>query len=193
MYKNIKEVTGKRNWNNSQAIKTKDGRTVVEENEIRTRWEEYIKELYNDERGQKPIKTNNEGPPILKEEIKAALNKMKKNKATGPDNIETEMLEAAGESGIKTLTEIANIIYQTGKLPEDMYRSIFITIPKKGRNNRMRSTQNNKSNKPCNKADTESTAEQSKKQNTDEDSGRTIWFQRRKRMQKCRLHTKNAK
>ena len=45
--------------------------------EILNRWEEYIAELYDDERNERPeIKKALEGPPITKDEIKHAVKKI---------------------------------------------------------------------------------------------------------------------
>ena len=56
---------------------------------------------------------------------------MKKNKAPGPDGITTEMIKALDDFGIEKITILANEIYDNGKIPEDLSRSIFIMIPKK--------------------------------------------------------------
>lgn len=40
------------------------------------------------------------------------------------------MLEALDELGIKITTEIANKVYSTGELTDQMCQSVFITIPK---------------------------------------------------------------
>ena len=37
----------------------------------------------------------------------------------------------SGDFGIKKIVELANTIYNTGYIPQDMYKSIFIAIPKK--------------------------------------------------------------
>ncbi len=100
--------------------------------EVLERWTEYIGELFHDNRGQKPtISKTLDGPQILKEEVKLALSKMKKNKAAGPDDIVVEMLTSLEEFGIEKLTEIVNEIYDSGEIPEDLSKSIFIALPKK--------------------------------------------------------------
>ena len=53
----------------------------MEKDEILNRWSEYVEDLFKDDRDTKPeIKTNIEGPPMLKEEVKAAINKRKREK-----------------------------------------------------------------------------------------------------------------
>ena len=56
---------------------------------------------------------------------------MKTNKAAGPDGIVTEMVTALDDFGIEKLTEVTNEIYESGEIPEDLSKSIFIALPKK--------------------------------------------------------------
>ena len=51
-------------------------------------------------------------------------------KAPGPDDITMKMLMAAGGRGVTEVTNLANIMYSEGRFPEQMYKSIFFTIPK---------------------------------------------------------------
>ena len=41
------------------------------------------------------------------------------------------MIKALGDFGIEKLTIMANEIYDTGKIPQDLSKSIFIALPKK--------------------------------------------------------------
>ena len=41
------------------------------------------------------------------------------------------MILASGNFGLRKIVELANKIYDTGYIPKEMYRSIFIAIPKK--------------------------------------------------------------
>ena len=56
---------------------------------------------------------------------------MKKGKAPGPDDITVEHIEALEEFGKDKLTIFLNEIYDTGLIPSDMSKSIFIALPKK--------------------------------------------------------------
>ena len=67
---------------------------------------------------------------ILLFEVRAALKKMRNNKAPGPDGITTETINALDDFGIDNITKLANEISDNGKIPEDLCRSIFIMIPK---------------------------------------------------------------
>uniref|UniRef100_A0A3P8SQG9 Reverse transcriptase domain-containing protein n=1 Tax=Amphiprion percula TaxID=161767 RepID=A0A3P8SQG9_AMPPE len=104
----------------------------MEKEKILERWSQYIEELFEDDRKGKPsISKSIDGPKILKSEVRAAMHKMKKNKAAGPDGITVEQLTALDEFGIDKVTEIMNQIYDSGEIPEDMEKSIFIALPKK--------------------------------------------------------------
>ncbi|GFO10081.1 endonuclease-reverse transcriptase [Plakobranchus ocellatus] len=56
---------------------------------------------------------------------------MKNGKATGPDNIAAEQIKALDEFGINKITELLDEIYETGEIPKEMLKSIFIALPKK--------------------------------------------------------------
>ena len=95
---------------------------------------EYTQELYNDDREGYNFEEEGDdyqGLPILQSEVEAALKVMRPGKAVGEDGIAVEMLEVLGEWGVEVVTKIANCIYDTGGIPNQMAQSVFITIPKK--------------------------------------------------------------
>ena len=118
MYERIKALSGRNTRTCSACIKAKDGQILVDDEDIMKRWSEYIAELFEDDRGERPIvRRNMDGPRIMESEIRAAMKKMKQNKACGPDGINIEILEALEGFGITTLTRIANEIYEAGDKP----------------------------------------------------------------------------
>ena len=95
-------------------------------------WAEYTKELYDDDRKEIDVMKNNfPRPPIMKYEVRAAIKMMKHVKALGPDDVAMEEVEALGEFGIEKVTDVLNEIYDTGDIPTEMSKSIFIALPKK--------------------------------------------------------------
>ena len=87
---------------------------------------------YYDERGAKPpIMKNFEGPPRMKDDVRKAVKLMKKRKTAGPDKITVEMIESLDEFGMDMLTDFLNAIYDSGEMPSDLSKSIFIALPKK--------------------------------------------------------------
>ena len=105
----------------------------MEQDQIKGRWTEYINSTYSDtERKDKPVigKQMN-GNPITREEVRDAMKQMKKNKAVGNDEIAFEMIEALGNFGHDKITDIANIVYESENVPDEMIESLFIALPKK--------------------------------------------------------------
>ena len=86
MHKKIKELTRRGACTSAGCIKSNEGEILMDKEEVLERWTEYIGELFNDERIEKPsIRKNVDGPKILKSEVKSAISRMKNNKAAGPD------------------------------------------------------------------------------------------------------------
>ena len=132
MYERIKAVTNRKRLHTGNSIKKKNGTVAMEENEVMDRWKEHVEELFEDVRDeQMQLDVRMEGPPILKEEIERAMQKMKAGKSTGGDKVNIEMLNAVKTFSIEKITKLANTIYEDGNLTEEMCKSIFITIPKK--------------------------------------------------------------
>ena len=132
MYENIREIAGVKRPYRGETIKDKNGNILTDIDEVIKRWEEYVKELFNDIRGEKPeIRTEMSGPPILRAEVELAAKCMKKGKAVGDDGLMIEMVETAGDFAIEKITDLANKIYNTGYIPKMMQESSFIAIPKK--------------------------------------------------------------
>ena len=127
----IKDVSGKKACSSSGCIKAKDGSILMDKEDILERWSEYVQELFEDARGQMPkINKAMEGPPILKAEVSAALRKMKSGKASGPDDFPVEAITAIEDLGIDVTTRLFNTIYESGEIPTEMCKSVFITLPK---------------------------------------------------------------
>ena len=62
--------------------------------------------------------------------MKLRIKKLKKNKACGPDGILAEMIQATEELSSKEITDIANDIYDSGEIPTELVKSIFVALPK---------------------------------------------------------------
>ena len=68
-----------------------------------------------------------------KEEVKKATQSKKKGKAIASGEISTEILRALDDQNIDVITNLCNIIYNSGVIPSDLKQSIFITLPKKSK------------------------------------------------------------
>ena len=131
MHSKIKDIKGTKGCTAFNCIKAKDGNLLMEREDVLNRWSEYIEDMFQDDRGEKPIiKRDMDGPPILKEEVSATIRKMKHGKAVGPDNIPIEVFAVQEDIGIVFLTKLLNTIYDSGKIPKVLAKSVFITLPK---------------------------------------------------------------
>ena len=132
MHKKIKEVIGKKRVAKGNVIKNKEGVIVMKIEDVLKRWEEHVKDLFEDNRGERPrLHIPMTGPELLDEEIISVIKSFKKGKSPGNDEVTIEMILASGEFGMRKIAELARKIYETGYIPKEMYKSIFITIPKK--------------------------------------------------------------
>ena len=84
--KRIKKLKRKKFTNSSGIIKDKDVTILFEENDIKRRWLEYVKELYDEpNRSAHPLYFEEplNGPILLKSEIQNAFSSMRNDKALG--------------------------------------------------------------------------------------------------------------
>ncbi len=79
----------------------------------------------------KPSDMSEEDAPFLMSEMECALVSMSSGKSTGIDGVATEMLQAMDKEAKQRILELLNEVYETGDMPEDFIKSIFIAIPKK--------------------------------------------------------------
>ena len=119
-------------------IQDRSGKCLTGEREILNRWTEYCTELYNHKANGDPSVLDcpqtitEDNHPILRKEVEAAAQSLKKGNSAGVNNIPAELVQAGGEDVITALTTICNKIWQTGKWPTPWTQSLVITLPKKG-------------------------------------------------------------
>ena len=70
--------------------------------------------------------------PILRREVEAAGQSLKKGKSVRVHNIPAELVQAGGEDVITALTTICDKIWQTGEWSTPWTQPLVITLPKKG-------------------------------------------------------------
>ena len=72
-------------------------------------------------------------PDILECEVKWALERITRNKASGDDGILVELFQILKDDAVKVLHSVCQQIWKTQQWPqEDWNRSVFIPVPKKG-------------------------------------------------------------
>ncbi|XP_071700649.1 uncharacterized protein [Rutidosis leptorrhynchoides] len=101
----------RRDLDNIKFIKNEAGQTLVKEDEIRKRWEEYFSSLFVGGRPERhedlqdsdieQSQNNMDYERISQEEVKLALRKMGRNKSVGPDQIPIEAWRCLGDVGVR--------------------------------------------------------------------------------------------
>ena len=96
-------------------IKDRNGRDLIEAEDIKKRWQEYT-ELYNkdlhDPDNQDGVITHLE-PDILEYEVKWALESITMNKINGGDGIPVELSQILKDDAVKVLHSICQQIWKT--------------------------------------------------------------------------------
>ena len=132
MYSKVNDIIKKKKSNKNIAIKKADGTIAMDIEDVKTRWNEYVSELYHDVRPEEnDIEiVNDEGPEIMRSEVEAAIKEMKAGKAVGGDGVAAEALQALGDFAIDQLTSLFQQIYQSGNIIDEMCDSVFVALPK---------------------------------------------------------------
>ena len=140
MYEKTKEFGGReRKAVRSFGIEDSRGQLISGQAEMLKVWESYIGELYDKEHRPQHINIEREdvidederGPSILTTEVEKAIKDMKRNKATGDDDVPADLLKEIGNKGLKVITKLINKIYETGKWPKDFLNVTMVAIEKK--------------------------------------------------------------
>ena len=99
------------------------------------RWTEYCSELYNHEANGDPSVLNctetdtKDDHPILRREVEAAVQSLKKGKSAGVDKIPAGLVKAGGEDVITTLTTICNKICNAVFLADGYTEEKSVPLP----------------------------------------------------------------
>ncbi|XP_019236372.1 PREDICTED: RNA-directed DNA polymerase from mobile element jockey-like, partial [Nicotiana attenuata] len=123
-----------------RCIKDEDGRVLMEEAQIRPRWQSYFHKLLNEEGGGNIVLGqlgHSESHRdfmycrrIKVEEVVGAMGKMSRGKAPGPDEIPVEFWRYAGRAGLEWLTGLFNVIFKTKRMPDEWRWSTMVPVYK---------------------------------------------------------------
>ena len=91
-------------------------------------WENYITELYDlpnrpeslEVEREEEVDADEKDPYILQSELGRAIKEIRNKKTTGNDDVLGDVLKLLGEDGLKIMTKLINIIYETGAWPPFM-------------------------------------------------------------------------
>ena len=117
-------------------IKDKNSRDLVDTEEIKMRWKEYMEEMYKKDLPELDYYdgvVSYPEPDTLQFEVKWALRSPAVNNASGCHEIPAELFKSLKDDSIKFLHSLYQQIWKTQKWPQYWKRSVLIPIPKKGR------------------------------------------------------------
>ena len=104
------------------SIKDRNGMDLTEVEDIRKRWQEYVKELYkkdlHDQDNHDGVITDLE-PDILECEVKWSLESITMNKASGGDGIPVELFQILKNDAVKGLHPVCQQIWKTQQWPQN--------------------------------------------------------------------------
>lgn len=87
--------------------------------------------LENDIESIEEVDEEEVGDTILKDEFEKAMQDLPDRKATGCDDIPSELIKKGGEKMKTALLQLIRKIYETGEIPEDFQKCVMVSIPKK--------------------------------------------------------------
>ena len=131
LYQISNTITGKSS-HRPLIINDKNGKTIDDQTKRQIRWIEYFDELLNRDKPTVQIQideTCDASPNIF--EIEKAISQLKKNKATGEDNISSEMLKLGGSASIGLMHKLCEEIWTTERPPDDFKKGVIIPLFKK--------------------------------------------------------------
>ena len=105
----------------TNTVQDRPGKCLTEERQILNRWREYCCELYNYKASVDPSVLNcpqthtEDDHPILRKEVEAAVQSLKKGKSAEVDNFSAEPVQASGEDVVTAVTTICKKIWQKGE------------------------------------------------------------------------------
>ena len=115
-------------------LKDRNSRDLVDTEEIKKRWKEYMEELYKkdlDEPDYYDGVVSHPESDILECEVKWDLGSTAVSKASGCDGIPVELFKTLKDDAIKVLHSICQQIWKTQQWPQDWKRSVSSQFPRR--------------------------------------------------------------
>lgn len=135
----IFKIAAQRRKNSQEISSTKyitddQGRLLVSEQQILTRWKDYCEKISNEEfpRRYVPVAApnNEEVPEVSEDEVREAVKRSKSGKAVGPDQIPAEFWKAMGDEGIQFLTLLIQKLLRGDPMPSQWRESYLMPLYK---------------------------------------------------------------
>ena len=133
IYKVAKQrARSRRDIEEVSVIKDQTGEMLTDEVKIKEMWREYFSYLLNIENAREQLREVPavEGPvqEISREEVKKAIESMKKGKAAGCSGLPIDLIKHLGENGVDMMHEILKKVLEEEQMPEEWKKSEIIPI-----------------------------------------------------------------
>ena len=122
----MRKITGKQ-APRIRVVKDKNGVLLTDQYEVRKRWREHFQDLYNPVTAtDKAVLTEfptggrnyDVSADILRGELEVAIQRLKKNKAPGIDNISAQEIQAAGSGGVEMVFKFCSKVWEEENFPQ---------------------------------------------------------------------------
>ena len=139
LYQLTRKIAGQ--GRNMTTIKDREGKRLVNEDEVLERWREHFEGVLNVPRPDIPLPEMGQAPEVITSidtgdisvaEIRRAIHRLKNGKSPGMDAISAEMLKCSENDAVKQLHLLFNSIWKEQRVPEDWKKSLIVKVPKKG-------------------------------------------------------------
>ena len=138
LYKITKQLSGKVT-STSNIVKDKNGKTLTNEQDQRSRWAQHFKEVLNREEPEEAATVEEtcrrlevKQGRISCKEIEDAICLGKNNRAPGEDRITADMLKVDPELSARCLVDLFNLVWEEEEVPAAWKKGIIVKLPKKG-------------------------------------------------------------
>ena len=117
-----------------KVITKQRGDMLTDEVKIKERWRVYFSNLLNlenvrEQLGEVPA-VEGPVPEISREEVKNAIERMKKGKAPGCSGLPIDLIKHLGESGVDMVHEILKRVWEDEQMPKEWKKSEIVPIYK---------------------------------------------------------------
>ena len=135
IYKVAKQRAGpRRDIGEMSVIKDQTGDMLTDEVKIKESWREYFSNLLNVENAREQLGEVPavEGPvhEIQREEVKNAIERMKKGKAPGYSGLPIDLIKHLWESGVDMMNKIVKRVWEEELMTEEWKKSEIVPIYK---------------------------------------------------------------
>nr|XP_016464915.1 PREDICTED: uncharacterized protein LOC107787823 [Nicotiana tabacum] len=123
-----------------RCIKDKEGRVLMDEAQIKRRWQSYFHKLLNERKDRNIVLGDLEhsgshqdfgyGRRIRVEEVEEVMRRMSRGRATTTDKIPIEFGKSTGKEGLEWRSRLFNVIFRTKKMLEEWRWSAMVLLYK---------------------------------------------------------------